>query len=80
MCHGFEPCPVQGGEQYTGGATLRPRDQRNFGALRAIDPLTGQMKWEFRYPTTSASGVLTTALRCWTEPHARSIRSSESEK
>src|SRR6185369_2604169 len=49
------------GDQYTGGATMRPRDQKNFGALRAIDPVTATMKWEFRYPTTSAAGVLTTA-------------------
>jgi alcohol dehydrogenase (cytochrome c) len=49
------------GEQYTGGGTQRPRDQKNFGALRAIDPVTGQMKWEFRYTSTSAAGVLTTA-------------------
>ena len=40
---------------------MRPRDQKNFGALRAIDPVTATVKWEFRYPTTSASGVLTTA-------------------
>jgi alcohol dehydrogenase (cytochrome c) len=49
------------GQQYTGGATSRPRDQKNFGALRAIDPITATMKWEFRYPTVSSSGVLTTA-------------------
>jgi alcohol dehydrogenase (cytochrome c) len=49
------------GDQYTGGATVRPRDQKNFGALRAIDPVTAQMKWEFRYTSTSSSGVLTTA-------------------
>ena len=42
-------------------ARTRPRDQKNFGALRAIDPVTGERKWEFRYPTPSASGVLTTA-------------------
>lgn len=53
--------PFMKGEQYEGGGTQRPRDQRNFGALRAIDPLTGERKWEFRYPTTSSSGVLTTA-------------------
>ena len=53
--------PFKAGEQYTGGATSRPRDQKNFGALRAIDPVTALLKWEFRYPTTSASGVLTTA-------------------
>jgi len=49
------------GDQYTGGATIRPREQKNFGALRAIDPVTVERKWEFRYPTTSSSGVLTTA-------------------
>ena len=49
------------GDQYTGGATSRPRDQKNFGALRAIDPVTAERKWEFRYPSVSASGVLTTA-------------------
>jgi alcohol dehydrogenase (cytochrome c) len=48
------------GEQYESGGTVRPRDQKNFGALRAIDPATGQLKWEFRYTSVSASGVLTT--------------------
>jgi alcohol dehydrogenase (cytochrome c) len=49
------------GEQYESGGTSRPRDQKNFGALRAIDPVTAMVKWEFRYPTVSSSGVLTTA-------------------
>ena len=49
------------GEQYTGGGQSRPRDQKNFGALRAIDPTTGLIKWEFRYTSVSGSGVLTTA-------------------
>jgi alcohol dehydrogenase (cytochrome c) len=49
------------GEQYTGGGQQRPRDQRNFGALRAIDPVTAQVKWEFRYTSVSGSGVLSTA-------------------
>ena len=49
------------GISYMGGGTVRPRDQKNFGALRAIDPITGERKWEFRYPTLSSSGVLTTA-------------------
>ena len=42
-------------------AAAKPRDQVNFGALRAIDPVTGDRKWEFRYPNVSSSGVLTTA-------------------
>jgi len=49
------------GEPYTGGGQSRPREQKNFGALRAIDPVTGQLKWEFRYTSVSASGVLSTA-------------------
>jgi alcohol dehydrogenase (cytochrome c) len=53
--------PFREGERYTGGGPVRPREQVNFGALRAIDPVTGDRKWEFRYPTVSSSGVLTTA-------------------
>ena len=49
------------GIQWMAGGTVRPRDQKNWGALRAIDPITAERKWEFRYPTTSASGVLSTA-------------------
>jgi len=49
------------GVQYMAGGTVRPRDQRNWGALRAIDPVTAERKWEFRYPTISSSGVLSTA-------------------
>ena len=33
----------------------------SYGALRALDPITGDRKWEFRYPNVSSSGVLTTA-------------------
>jgi alcohol dehydrogenase (cytochrome c) len=51
------------GEQYEAGGTQRPRDQKNFSALRAIDPVTAERKWEFRYTlgVTSSSGVLSTA-------------------
>ena len=49
------------GEQYEAGGTIRPKDQKNFGALRAIDPTTGRIKWEFRYTSVSSSGVLSTA-------------------
>ena len=49
------------GVNYEAGGTVRPRDQKNWGALRAIDPVTAERKWEFRYPVPSSSGVLTTA-------------------
>ena len=49
------------GEQYESGGTIKPKDQKNFGALRAIDPVTATLKWEFRYTSPSGAGVLTTA-------------------
>ena len=33
----------------------------HFGALRAIDPATASVKWELRYTSPSAAGVLSTA-------------------
>ena len=53
----------QQGERFTGGAAQRVNDPDSpvYGALRAIDPATGQMKWEFKYLNLSTSGLLTTA-------------------
>jgi len=31
------------------------------GALRALDPLTGQIRWEFKYVSAPWAGVLSTA-------------------
>jgi alcohol dehydrogenase (cytochrome c) len=33
----------------------------DFSALRALDARTGEMKWEFRFPTSSLAGVMSTA-------------------
>ena len=50
------------GDRFTGGAGQRGQsDQSAYGALRAIDPATGERKWEFRYLTPSTAGLLTTA-------------------
>lgn len=52
------------GDSFTGGATQRSNlqdGQKAHGALRAIDPATGERKWEFKYLTPSLAGVLTTA-------------------
>jgi alcohol dehydrogenase (cytochrome c) len=46
------------GEYYFGGAAQRT--DRGFGALRAIDPATGSVRWEFRFHSPSLSGVLST--------------------
>jgi alcohol dehydrogenase (cytochrome c) len=50
------------GEWFLGGATQKATGpQGHFGALRAIDPATGEHKWEVRYPAPGTAGVMTTA-------------------
>jgi len=48
------------GQNTVGGVVWADRD-RAFGALRAIDVITGKMKWEFRYPQSNLAGVMSTA-------------------
>jgi alcohol dehydrogenase (cytochrome c) len=47
------------GQYYFGGAGQR-FGGRGYGAMRAIDPLTATVKWEFRYFTPSMAGTLST--------------------
>ena len=51
------------GERFTGGAGQRIQGPTMpvYGALRAIDPATGDRKWEFKYLNLSTAGLLTTA-------------------
>ncbi|MSR21490.1 MAG: PQQ-dependent dehydrogenase, methanol/ethanol family [Gemmatimonadetes bacterium] len=51
------------GDRFTGGAGQRVPESESpaYGALRAIDPMTGERKWEFRYLSPSTAGLLTTA-------------------
>ena len=53
----------EAGSRFTGGAGQRARgpDMPVYGALRAIDPATGQRKWEYKYLNPSPIGLLTTA-------------------
>jgi len=41
--------------------TVRRDLNQQYGALRAIDPTTGERRWEFRFTTPSFAGVLSTA-------------------
>jgi alcohol dehydrogenase (cytochrome c) len=43
------------------GGVVRNDTEKAYGALRAIDIATGERRWEFRYPTPSMAGVLSTA-------------------
>jgi alcohol dehydrogenase (cytochrome c) len=47
------------GQYYFGGASQRNLG-RGYGAMRAIDPLTATVKWEFKYFTPSMAGTLST--------------------
>jgi alcohol dehydrogenase (cytochrome c) len=56
------PQPYEAGHAYYGSAYF-PSDEAEpyWGALRAIDPESGQVKWEFKHPSPTWSGVLSTA-------------------
>ena len=43
------------------GGVVRVDREKAYGALRALDPATGERRWEFRYPSPSMAGVMTTA-------------------
>jgi len=43
------------------GGGMRKLAEPDFSALRAIDPKTGDIKWEHRFPTSSLAGVMSTA-------------------
>jgi alcohol dehydrogenase (cytochrome c) len=51
---------IRPGFSSTSGGLRRMQD-RAYGALRALDPATGERKWEFRYPTPTMAGVMSTA-------------------
>jgi alcohol dehydrogenase (cytochrome c) len=51
---------LRSGQTFHGGG-IRRGSETAYGALRAIDPSTGEMRWEFRYPTPSFAGVMSTA-------------------
>jgi len=64
QCDVFSTAPqvYEAGHAYYGSAYFPNDDAEPFtGALRAIDPNTGKMKWEWKHPSPTWSGVLSTA-------------------
>jgi alcohol dehydrogenase (cytochrome c) len=50
------------GESFRGGAGVAVGGaEGSYGALRAIDPITGARRWEFRYTSPTSAGVTSTA-------------------
>ncbi|WP_448187354.1 PQQ-dependent methanol/ethanol family dehydrogenase [Azospirillum sp. sgz301742] len=57
-----EPIAYKKGAAYLGaGFTIKPLYNDYIGALRAIDPKTGKIVWEYKNPAPLWGGVLTTA-------------------
>ena len=50
------------GDQFTGGGSQRPLPADHYhSAIRAIDPRTGDVRWEYAIQPRSTAGVMTTA-------------------
>jgi alcohol dehydrogenase (cytochrome c) len=43
------------------GGVMRSLPEPAYSALRALDPKTGELRWEFKFPTLSLAGVTSTA-------------------
>ncbi|WP_116598450.1 PQQ-dependent methanol/ethanol family dehydrogenase [Primorskyibacter marinus] len=57
-----EPITYKKGAAYLGsGFTIKPMYEDHIGSLKAIDPDTGEWKWEYKNEAPLWSGVMTTA-------------------
>jgi alcohol dehydrogenase (cytochrome c) len=64
QCDVFSTAPqaYEAGHAYYGSAYFPNDDAAPFtGALRALDPNSGKIKWEWKHPSPTWSGVLSTA-------------------
>ena len=55
------PQPYREGVLYWGSTYQPVSDEKEWGALRALDPRTGKIKWEFKYYSAPRAGTLSTA-------------------
>jgi alcohol dehydrogenase (cytochrome c) len=53
--------PVNAAGKQNFGGVVRADREKAYGALRAIDPTTGDRRWQFRFPSPTMAGVMTTA-------------------
>lgn len=57
-----EPITYKKGAAYLGsGFTIKPNYEDHIGSLKAIDPVTGEWKWEYKNDAPLWGGVMTTA-------------------
>lgn len=55
------PQPYRAGHDFLGSIYVPAPEERPSGALKALDPLTGEGKWAFQYFSTPQGGALSTA-------------------
>ena len=55
------PQPYEAGHAYYGSAYFPSQEAEPYRGFRAIDPATGEIKWEFEHASPTWSGVLSTA-------------------
>jgi len=62
-CDTFSAAPQKfhAGHDFLGSIYVPASGERGWGALRALDPFTGERKWEFRYSSPPWGGTLSTA-------------------
>jgi alcohol dehydrogenase (cytochrome c) len=63
QCDIFTTAPqvFHAGRAFLGSGYNMEADAKDWGALRAIDPTTGQIKWEFKHHSAPWAGTLATA-------------------
>ena len=63
QCDIFTTAPqvFHAGRAFLGSAYSMDADEKDWGALRAIDPTTGEVKWEFKHHSAPWAGTLATA-------------------
>jgi alcohol dehydrogenase (cytochrome c) len=62
-CDIFSTAPqkYEPGNAFYGSAYIPAEDSPGLGAVRALDPLTGEKKWEFEHYSSTWSGIVSTA-------------------
>jgi alcohol dehydrogenase (cytochrome c) len=55
------PQPYRAGYDFIGSVYVPKPDERPAGTIEAIDPFTGQRKWQFKYFSSPNGGALSTA-------------------
>ena len=55
------PLPYKEGRRWSGSNLVRMKDEKDWGAVRALDPQTGDIKWEYKFISAPWAGNLSTA-------------------